>query len=530
MKERRGRLWVDAAVAGATAGILAEVMVLRLNPEVIPAAGSILIGAFMWATWGALGFGLPFLMVAALVRRILGQRGGWSLPELVAVSYLLASVMSKVNADLHEFLLSPSAQLVMRQDAVAWGGGVLVALLGGALVRGRGSAVRLRYLFAVVLMALPLVRFLLVDTPPGFPLEVETRPIGTPERRLVVVGVEGLDGGVLLGLADDGEFENLVNLRRSGSWGVLTPHRPYLRRSGWTSVATGTYPDRHGVKSHWGWLLPWLPDRPLRLLPWTPRGSRLILPWGSADRVTPPPASVPPLWERIRASGASTAVIEWPGIWASSVAMTPPAEVSASALDPDFRSSLQWALEPFPERGEIVWRALVGDLGRVAVAMEALEGGADQVWLHLFSLAEARRELEPLTSRHTREREVMALVLRLVDRHLGQVMRAAGPDATVAVVSPYGFAPPDPWERLARLLGIGDEWRTSAETCPNGLLMVRGPGVSGGERLGAARLPDVVPTLCYLLGLPSAQYMEGQLIVDAIEPEYLEDHPFRVVD
>ena len=90
MKERRGRLWLDAAVAGATAGILAEVMVFRLNPEVAPAAGSILVGALMWATWGMLGFGLPFLAVAALVRGILKRRGGWAVPELVAVSYLVA--------------------------------------------------------------------------------------------------------------------------------------------------------------------------------------------------------------------------------------------------------------------------------------------------------------------------------------------------------------------------------------------------------------------------------------------------------
>jgi hypothetical protein len=125
---------------------------------------------------------------------------------------------------------------------------------------------------------------------------------------------------------------------------------------------------------------------------------------------------------------------------------------------------------------------------------------------------------------------VVALVLRLVDGYIGTVSRAAGPAATIAVVSPYGLAPPDPAERLARLLGVGDQWRTSAETCPDGLFIVGGPGVLAGERRSAARLPDVAPTLCYLLGLPTAQYMQGQLIIDAIEPEFLETHPLRVVD
>ncbi|HPA81613.1 MAG TPA: hypothetical protein PLS95_12425, partial [Thermoanaerobaculales bacterium] len=107
---------------------------------------------------------------------------------------------------------------------------------------------------------------------------------------------------------------------------------------------------------------------------------------------------------------------------------------------------------------------------------------------------------------------------------------AAGSDATVAVVAPYGLAPPTPWERLRRLLGIGGAWRVSPETNPDGALLLAGPGVAAGRRFERARLADVAPTLCYLLGLPTAQYMEGGIIVDAIEPEFLATHPLRVAE
>ena len=530
MEQRRGRLWLDAAVAGATAGILGEVMVYRLNPEVSQTAVSILIGAVMWASWGALGFGLPLFLVAVVVRQIARRREGWSVPALVGLAYVVASIMSKANADLHEHLLSPSAQLVMRQDAVAWGIGALVALLGGAAVRRRGATPRLRYGFALLLMVLPLVRFLMVSTPPDFPLDVATRAIGEPERRLVVVGVEGLDSGLFLGSADDPRYPTLAELRRNGSWGPLRPHRPYLRRAAWTSVATGCYPDRHGVKSRWGWLLPWLPGEPLRLLPWTPQGSRLILPWGIADRVTPPAASVPPIWERVRASGVATEAVAWPGVWGPHVTLGEPRAAAMASVDPDVRSSLQWALEPFPERGEVVRDAIVLDAGVVAQAVDSLESGSNHVWLTLTGLAAARRQLEPTISGHTREREVLAVALQVLDDHLRSLFEAAGPGATIAVVSPYGLAPPDSWERLARLLGVGDDWRTSAESSPEGLLLMAGPGVSQATRFPAARLPDVAPTLCYLVGLPTAQYMQGGLVVDAVQPEFLEAHPLRVVD
>ena len=530
MKDRRGGLWLDAAVAGAAAGILAEVLVYRLNPEVTQAPGPILAGVPLWASWGALGFGLPLLLAAAVVRRLLHRGGGWWVPELAAMAYLVAAVMSNVNSGLHEYLLSPSAQRVMQQDAVTWGVGGLLILVGGHLVRRWGAAPGLRYGFAVVILVLPLVRLLSQSTPPGVPLQVEAEPIGIPDRRLVVIGIEGLDVGVLLGPATDARFQSLEELRVAGSWGAIEPHRPHLRRSAWTSLATGTYPERHGVKADWGWLLPWQPQAPLRLLPWTPSGSRLILPWGLAERVTPAPASLPPLWERIQLSGVATSVIGWPGEWSSEFRSALPVATAVTEFDPDVSSSINWMLETFPNRGALVRDALSSDEARVVAAVAALESGADQVWLHLEGLAAARIELEPLKPRHTREREVIALALEVMDDQLMEVLAAAGPGATVALVTPYGLAPPDSWERLQRLLGAGYEWRMSAETCPPGLVMLSGPGVNRNRRLDGVRLPDVAPTLCYLVGLPVAQYMQGRVIVDAVEPSFLEDHPLRVID
>jgi hypothetical protein len=199
-------------------------------------------------------------------------------------------------------------------------------------------------------------------------------------------------------------------------------------------------------------------------------------------------------------------------------------------MDEAMRRALARALEPFERQRQEVWRAVERDQVLVDDAVRALEQGYSDVWLHLEALSAARRELEPLKAMHTREREVRTLVLELLDEQLATLLAAAGEDALVVVVSPYGLAPPSPWERLRRLIGIGDDWRTSAEGCPDGVLMLFGRGVLTGERLPRARVTDVAPTICYLLGLPVAQYMDGGVVVEGIDPGFLADHPLRVVD
>jgi hypothetical protein len=386
-------------------------------------------------------------------------------------------------------------------------------------------------IFAVIMLLLPVARLVWQPTPPLAPMEVTARYLGEPDRPLVVVGVEGFDSKVLLTYVAEGRHETLARLRSQGSWGPLEPHRPYLRQSLWTSVATGTYPGRHGVKGHWGWVLPWIPEVPLRLLPWTPQGSRMILPWGIAERVEPLPATVPPLWERLRASSVAAEVFDWPGIWGREVEVRVPVHADpGDSLDPDIASSLERALEDFEEHGDLVWTAVQRDQMYVDEAVELLASGVGDLWIHLEALAETRRYLEPVKRIHTREREVVDLILELLDDQLARIIAASSPDALLAIISPYGLTPPNSWERLERLLGRGGDWRTSAEDCPDGLLLLYGPVVPAGRRFAEVRTTDCAPTLCYLLGLPVSQYMEGGLIVDAVEDQYLADHPLRVVD
>ncbi|MCU0305746.1 MAG: alkaline phosphatase family protein [Thermoanaerobaculales bacterium] len=522
----RERFWIHGLTAGAAAGVLAGVLVMRLNPEIGQPIVGVLIGTLLWASWGAVVAGGPIVILQLLLRRVVRWR--WPAPGLIAVVYLVAAVLAAVNADLDLHLLSATARRVVQQDAVAWFLAAILALLAGAIIRRLEAGSRWRIAFAVVMVILPAGRLVVRPTTAAQPLAIAAEAIGSTNRPLLVVGVEGLDVPTLLTFAGAGRTPALERATSGGAWGTLQPYEPFLRHSYWTSVATGAFPGAHGVKAHWGWDLPWLGGT-LRLMPWTPQGSRLILPWWLARRVQPPPSTVPALWQRIRLAGIGTEVLGWPGVWPSAAQVDDldPA-LEPAQLPSDLRWALEVALEDFGAEASRVWPAVQRDQLRVDRAIEALAAGDTNVWLHLGGLATARQELEPLKPSHTGEREVVELMVEVLDHQLGRLLAAAPPDSLIVLVSPYGLSPPSSLERLRRLIGIGDTWRTSGDRCWDGVLVVMGRDVVAGRVFQDVRLPDIVPTMCYLLGLPLAQYMEGAVVIDAVDRGYLASHPLVV--
>lgn len=528
------RLWIQAVIGGACAGALVEVLNLRLNPDAVHGVGPLILGWLLWMAWGALVVGLPFLVLRLLVRFFFRDpiTVSWRLPEILTGVYLVATVLSRVNADMLPQFLSGSGHRTLGQDAVAWLICSLLALGCGYWLNRKKKHPAWRLAYVAVFLLLPLVR--LIEQPPvaSDQQRLPAAPLGCPARPLVVIGIEGLDSRVLLTHGGGNRYPNLARFVSEGSWGSLSPYRPFLRQSLWTTTSTGAYPRRHGVMSRWAWHLPQPFPGPLCLLPWTPVGSRWLVPLGIARRREPPAASVPPMWDRVRASDVATTVLRWPGIWTetSAVRALPPSPEHEAFLDQGFRLSLEEALQPFAHDRDAVVASLSQDTRTFVAAREAIATGHTNVWFCLRGLAVVRRNLEPLHPRDLREREVLELALELLDHDLGRLLDAVDPDSLVAIVSPYGMEPPDSWERLWRLLGAGDTWHTSAESCPDGVIALLGQDVVAGRRLTNANISDVAPTLCYLIGLPLAQYMEGRVLLDAVQPRYVGSHPLRMVE
>jgi predicted AlkP superfamily phosphohydrolase/phosphomutase len=72
---------------------------------------------------------------------------------------------------------------------------------------------------------------------------------------------------------------------------------------------------------------------------------------------------------------------------------------------------------------------------------------------------------------------------------------------------------------------VGSEWGGTHRL--HGILVAKGPPFKRGAEIADARLIDFAPTLLYLLGQPVPRDMDGKVLSDLFQPEYLQSHPIR---
>lgn len=65
---------------------------------------------------------------------------------------------------------------------------------------------------------------------------------------------------------------------------------------------------------------------------------------------------------------------------------------------------------------------------------------------------------------------------------------------------------------------------------PNGILIMRGPGIMPGTTIEGAELIDMPPTILHLLGEPVPAIMDGKVLTQAFSPIHLATHPPVVED
>ncbi len=386
------------------------------------------------------------------------------------------------------------------------------------------------------------------------------------ETRAVVIGIDGADWKVIDALVAEGGMPNLRRLRERGVWGPIeTLSDIALSPVIWTSVATGKTASKHGI----AWFMVDQPD-----------GTRV--PVRSTNRKTSA------IWNILARNELAPTVVGW---WATFPAedVGPGAIVSdalgfhgfgATARDGDdrqktYRSSLFGevdALVPpeqqvahefvqrfihidakdyrdemfdparYPKRDpfnpiHLFQQYAVTAQGYTAIAEKLLAERPFDLFLMYFEQVDSFSHLfmkyaPPKLAwvdeeGFERYQDVVSEWYRYQDELLGRILAQIDLEETaVFVLSDHGFKS---GERRIRSEDVVDVKKAHLDHETHGIFIAAGPHVRRGAEVANASVLDVTPTLLHYLGLPVGKDMDGKVLAEVFEPEFIQRNPIRYV-
>ena len=331
--------------------------------------------------------------------------------------------------------------------------------------------------------------------------EAQARPSSSRRRRVLLIGWDSADWNLITPLMDAGQMPNLARLVERGVMGNIATLRPALSPILWTSIATGKCADKHGVL---GFIEP-APD------------GQGVRPIASTSRKTKA------IWNILSQSGLSTHVINW-------YASHPAEPINGVCVSQQFVEHLtprreDWPLEPgsvhpaelrdtiaacrvhptelsladlrplIPQidqidlardgRPEQLARILASCASVQSVATAVLE--AEPAWDflavyfdaldlagHYFMQYHPPKMPGVSDEDSARYGQVMNGLYRFHDMTLGRLLKLAGEDATVMLVSDHGFYSDHlrPASGSGRHAALAAAWHR-----PQGIFCMSGPDV-----------------------------------------------------
>jgi len=384
----------------------------------------------------------------------------------------------------------------------------------------------------------------------GLPASVD---VVDAARRVVIVGVDGGDWLNIKPMAEAGRLPNFARLIRDGATGPLRSIAPMLSPLLWTTMATGRYPEDHGI---------------LNFTVVDPNtGSRVPI-----SRLY---RQVDAWWNMLSDAGRTVAVAGWlatdPAEKVNGVMVTDKIGYLAYATPDDDTSSKTASVFP-PQRFEEIAALVVSgaevshaEVDRLihipraefdrqktlafdprnsvnnlillyattrtydAISQHLLRKDQPDVLAvyfelvdavsHLFMLHAPPRMPDVSEAEFERYRDAVDAAHVVQDEILGRFMDGLDDDTVLMVVSDHGFKAGE-----SRLRNRPEIWAGNAAKWhrPNGIVALYGKGVKRGFEIREASILDVAPTVLALQGLPRAADMPGKVLATAFESDVQE--------
>lgn len=390
-----------------------------------------------------------------------------------------------------------------------------------------------------------LLRILIFGAAAVLLISCGTSEMSPPERKVMIVGIDGLEWDVMGPMLERGELPNFARVLSEGAWGEIRSLDVLESPVIWTSIATGKGPDKHGIT-----------------------GFAKHRAGAEPTPVTSNVRRVKALWNIMGERGLTVGVIGWLATW-------PAEEVHGYLVSSYFNYG--WRPGSDGERGRYTWpEELTSELADVRVMADEIsdetvrefltsepgDTDAEQARLRALRTAIATDETTRRAALRLYEErptslfavyfrgvdgpshmfwtdaypesgpeggqpgteylaEVVARYYLYMDDVLGDFVALADDQTTLVLTSDHGHSGP-------KNRGGVYHWGIAMHD-PTGVIALWGPDIVPGTQLDAPSVLDVTPTLLTLLGLPVADDMDGRVLTEAIDPSFLESYPVTTI-
>jgi len=368
------------------------------------------------------------------------------------------------------------------------------------------------------------------------------KPIPAP-RRLVIVGVDGGDWLNLQPLIDAGKLPNFARLVRDGATGPLRTIEPMLSPLLWTTMATGRYPEDHGVldftvidangarvpvgryyrkvDAFWNMLsnhgqsvdvVGWLATDPAESVNGVIISDQFgYVAYAPGDTARAQATSVSPPQRRDEMTAHVVRAADVPAAEIARFLHLSQAEIARhrGAFDPkDPINSMIHLYASTRTYRNLATHLLATDAPDVlAVYFEWVDAMS-----HLFMLHAPPRMPDVPQAEYDRYKDAVEQAYVLQDEILGDIMAKLDQRTVLMVISDHGFR-----SGSVRLINRPEIWAGNAAKWHrlDGIVAFFGAGVKRGATIQDASILDVTPTVLALMGLPRAADMPGKAIASA---------------
>jgi len=398
------------------------------------------------------------------------------------------------------------------------------------------------------------------------------------ERQVFIFGADGANFDVIETLMGRGMLPNIKRLMRQGSYAPLKTIHLGLSPIIWTSIDSGKLPEKHGI---WDWYSISVPGVSTTLVPNRVMG---VVPLTSVFRQIGLPIKLinnyygnrqaKPIWEILSEQKAKVGVVNWIFSW-------PAQKVNGFVLSDKFPYYL---LQEPGGLGKLSPELLITQQDLNLSAAHPLE----EIYQHLSDYLNTHRQVEvsrnvnfmkklsgypseqlleqyldfnslpfiykvieryqpdymalylsepdkmqhffwnywqpqyfpPIPAKDFEEhKNIIPEVNKKVDEALGKLMEIAREDAVIILISDHGFH-----------ANFNSPTAGGHHAAPDGMLIIAGKDIKIGAELKKPSVLDLVPTILYLFNLPIARDMDGRVLTELFDTDYLRKHPISYID